>query len=149
MNDSKGEFDMRLRALPVVTAIAAATFLGVAASPAQAGTGLLLGVHPTGSDDWGNFNQDPVDHPGNNQDVPGDAIRACDVTGDTWAVTAWLDVNRNGTWDRTVTTSGHVSDYCSPWKTGNLAENTKVTLKVCHTKAGHRPKNCEEGDSVA
>ncbi|MEW2398416.1 hypothetical protein [Streptomyces sp. NPDC046862] len=140
---------MRLRALPVITAIAAATFLGAAASPAQAGTGLLLGVHPTGSDDWGNFNQDPVDHPGTSQDVPGDAIRACDMTADGWGVTAWLDVNRNGTWDRKATTSGQPSGDCSAWETGNLAENTKVTLKVCHTKAGYAPRHCEEDDTVA
>ena len=36
---------MRLRAIPAVTAIAAETFLGAAASPAQAGTGLLISVH--------------------------------------------------------------------------------------------------------
>ncbi|NEA63020.1 hypothetical protein [Streptomyces sp. SID12488] len=141
---------MRLRALPVVTAVAAATFLGLATSPAQAGTGLLLGVRPVGnSTDWGNFNQDPVDHPGESQDVPGDAIRACDFTGDTWGVTAWLDVNRDGTWDRSATTSGHSADYCSPWKTGDLRENTKVTLKVCHTQAGQAPRNCRTGDTVA
>jgi hypothetical protein len=140
---------MRLRALPVVTAIAAATFLGAAASPAQAGTGLLLAVQINDFQDWGNFNQDPVDHPGSSQDVPGDAIRACDFTTDGWGVTVWLDVNRNGTWDRTSTTSGNAADYCSDWKPGNLAENTRVTLKACNTKAGHAPRNCKEDDTVA
>ncbi|MEW2120822.1 hypothetical protein AB0945_37875 [Streptomyces sp. NPDC005474] len=140
---------MRMRALPVVTAIAAATLLGFAASPAQAGTGLLLGVHPTGSDDWGNFNQDLIDLPGENGDSPEDSIRACDFTPDTWGVTAWLDVNRDGSWERSATTSGHAADYCSPWKEGNIRENTKVTLKVCQTKAGHAPRKCETGDTVA
>ncbi|GAQ64384.1 hypothetical protein [Streptomyces scabiei] len=140
---------MRLRTLPIITAIAAATFLGAAASPAQAGTGLLLAVKINDFKDWGNFNQDPVDHPGEFGDVPGDAIRACDAKEDGWGVTVWLDVNRNGTWDRTSTTSGHPAGYCSDWKTGNLTENTPVTLKACNTKAGHAPKNCKEDDTVA
>ncbi|EMF51565.1 MULTISPECIES: hypothetical protein [Streptomyces] len=140
---------MRLRTLPIITAIAAATFVGAAASPAQAGTGLLLAVQINNFQDWGNFNQDPVDHPGSSQDVPGDAIRACDFTADRWGVTVWLDVNRNGTWDRTSTTAGNPSDYCSDWVTGNLTEGTRVTLKACNTKAGFAPKNCKEDDTVA
>ncbi|MFF3380281.1 hypothetical protein ACFYXF_45930 [Streptomyces sp. NPDC002680] len=134
-----------MRAIPAVTAIAAATFLGAAASPAQAGTGLLIAVQINNFDDWGNFNQDPV----SSTDTPGDAIRACDWTADGWAVTTYLDVGRNGTWDRTSTTNGHASDYCSPWATGNLTENAKVRVKACNTKAGATPKNCKTEDTVA
>ncbi|MFF7858271.1 hypothetical protein [Streptomyces sp. NPDC007904] len=140
---------MRLRAIPVVTAIAAATFLGAGAAPSHAGDGHLIAVHINNFEDWGNFNQDPVDHPGSNQDVPGDAIRACDFTADGWAVTTWLDVGRNGSWDRKATTSGSPSGDCSAWETGNLTERTKVTIKACNTKAGYAPRNCDTADTIA
>ncbi|MDW8805326.1 hypothetical protein P1P68_11175 [Streptomyces scabiei] len=52
---------MRLRTLPIITAIDAATFVGAAAGPAQAGTGLLLAVQINNFQDWGDFNQDPHD----------------------------------------------------------------------------------------
>ncbi|MFF0001249.1 hypothetical protein [Streptomyces avermitilis] len=136
---------MRLKAIPAVTAIAAATFLGAAASPAQAGTGLLIAVQINSFQDWGNFNQDPV----GSTNTPGDAVRVCDWTAEGWVVTSYLDVGRNGTWDRTVSTSGVPSDFCTHWETGNLAEGTKVTIKACNTKAGHAPKNCKEEDTVA
>ncbi|WP_329246008.1 hypothetical protein OG223_11240 [Streptomyces sp. NBC_01478] len=135
-----------MRSIAVVTSIAAASFLGAASSPAQAGTGMLIAVHINNFNDWGNFNQDPV---GGTDPTPGDAIRACDDDADGWGVTAYLDVGRNGTWDRTSTTAGHAAGFCSGWETGNLTENTKVTLKACNTKAGYAPRNCDQDDTVA
>nr|WP_181803170.1 hypothetical protein [Streptomyces shenzhenensis] len=137
---------MRMKSIAAVTSIAAASFLGAAASPAQAGTGMLIAVQINDFQDWGNFNQDPV---GGTNPTPGDAIRACDFTADGWGVTTYLDIGSNGSWDRTSTTAGNAADYCSPWATGNIGEGTKVTIKACNTKSGYSPKNCKEEDSVA
>jgi hypothetical protein len=64
-------------------------------------------------------------------------------------VTAYLDSNHNGVFDRTATTSGHASAYCSGWGSGNIAEGAEVTLKVCNTKAGRAPRNCDQADFTA
>lgn len=143
--DFKGIFVLRMKSFAAVTAVAAATFLGAAESPSYAGTGLLIAVHINNFEDWGNFNQDPVE----STNTPGDAIRACDFTSDGWAVTTYLDIGSNGTWDRTATTAGQPSGDCGAWETGNIAEGTKVTIKACNTKAGHDPKNCDKDTTVA
>jgi hypothetical protein len=132
-----------MKTLSLVTAIAAATLVGVAAGPANAGTGQLFAVQINNFNDWGNFEQDPY------QDIPGDSIRACDFTADGWGVTAYLDSNHNGVFDRTATTSGQPSDFCSGWASGNIAEGATVTLKVCNTKAGYAAKNCDQANFTA
>lgn len=80
---------------------------------------------------FGRFSADPVG------DWPGDAIQACDYYADGWGIEIRMDINpapdRFYT-DRTATTRGHNSPYCSPWATGNIAENTLVALKVCLVK---------------
>lgn len=75
----------------------------------------------------GKFNADPVD------EIPGDSIQACDYYPDGWWVEVRMDINPTGTWetDRVATTHGHKSPYCSPWDSGNLAEETPVLVKVC------------------
>jgi hypothetical protein len=78
--------------------------------PRRAGNGVSRRHRSPFFKDWGNFNRDPVDHPGDCGHVPGDAIRACDAEEDGWGVTVCPDVNRNGTWDRTSTTSGHPAE---------------------------------------
>lgn len=78
----------------------------------------------------GEFQADPA------SGDPGDAIQACDSFGDGWGIEAQLDVNPGSSWDtdRSVNTRGHAAGYCSPWKTGNLTENTPVALRVCLVK---------------
>ncbi|MEU2248940.1 hypothetical protein [Streptomyces sp. NPDC019224] len=73
---------------------------------------------------YGEWNADPYGS------APGDSIRACDTTADGWSIEVKLDIGRDGTWDRTATTRGHTSPYCTPWKTGNLKEGTPVRVQV-------------------
>ncbi|MEU1685836.1 hypothetical protein [Micromonospora sp. NPDC005707] len=69
---------------------------------------------------------------------PGDAIKACDVSGDGYGIEVQMDINPDASpyWqtDRVATTRGHNATYCSPWVTGNIADETKVELKICLVK---------------
>ncbi|MCC3650879.1 hypothetical protein LIX60_05185 [Streptomyces sp. S07_1.15] len=85
----------------------------------------------------GTFSADPHGR------IPGDAIRACDVTRDGWGVKAWLYVNHRVI--RTASTLGHRAMYCTRWKTGNLKEEQLVTLRVCLVKKGREPYRCAHG----
>ncbi|GAA2338358.1 hypothetical protein OKJ48_09915 [Streptomyces kunmingensis] len=67
--------------------------------------------------------------------IPGDSMRVCDTKEDGWGITAKLRKDDDGQYnDRTVTTRGHNSPYCSPWASGNLPENTIVGLWVFMAK---------------
>ncbi|MFD7720428.1 hypothetical protein [Streptomyces sp. NPDC059814] len=79
---------------------------------------------------YGGWNPDPY------SGIPGDAIRACDTTADGWGIEVKLDIGRDGTWDRTVSTRGHNSPYCSPWKSGNIKEGTPVSIQVANVDGG-------------
>ncbi|WP_240203102.1 hypothetical protein [Streptomyces actuosus] len=78
----------------------------------------------------GYFNADP------SGSVPGDAIRACDTRADGVGIEVRMDIKPSGSWhtDRVASTRGHNSPYCSPWKSGNIAEETTVALKICAVK---------------
>ncbi|WP_374119465.1 hypothetical protein [Streptomyces sp. RKAG290] len=79
---------------------------------------------------YGEWNADP------SGSIPGDSIRACDTAADGWGIEVKLDIGRDGTWDRTATTRGHNSPYCSPWKSGNIAEGTPVSVQVTNVDGG-------------
>lgn len=83
----------------------------------------------------GTFRADP------SGDIPGDSIQACDWDADGWGIETQLDVNPGSSWDtdRAVNTRGHASPYCSGWKSGNIAENTPVAIRVCLVKSGSSP----------
>ncbi|MFZ4280622.1 hypothetical protein [Streptomyces rhizosphaericola] len=81
--------------------------------------------------DGGGYGQWSADPSGS---TPGDAIRACDDTSDGWGIQLELDIHRDGTVDRIATTRGHNAPYCTEWKTGNIKEGTKVTLKLYKVK---------------
>jgi hypothetical protein len=66
--------------------------------------------------------------------TPGDAIKACDTTGDGWGIQVWLDSDRDGYVDRKAKTNGHSAPYCSGWKTGNLPEHRTVDVAVIQVK---------------
>ncbi|MYY10350.1 hypothetical protein GT204_15915 [Streptomyces sp. SID4919] len=68
--------------------------------------------------------------------IPGDSIRACDTGSDGDYVRVDLDVNRNGSIDRTAWTKGHPAPSCSAWISGNLAEGTPVTIWVMRVDSG-------------
>ncbi|MEU0433039.1 hypothetical protein [Streptomyces sp. NPDC006290] len=78
---------------------------------------------------YGVWMQDPgydeLDDP-----APGDAIKACDIKADGWGIEVKLDINRDGSYERTISTRGHASPYCSGWDSGNIAENTPIRMKV-------------------
>ncbi|MFI6132707.1 hypothetical protein [Micromonospora sp. NPDC051141] len=76
---------------------------------------------------WAEFNADPWG------DTPGDAIRAHDISGDGLGVEAWLDIDPGSSFqaDRIASTRGHTSPYATPWITGNIAEGTRVGLRIC------------------
>ncbi|MFF7340155.1 hypothetical protein ACFZAT_22825 [Streptomyces sp. NPDC008163] len=75
---------------------------------------------------YGEWNADPYGA------APGDSIRACDTDADGWSIEVKLDIGRDGTWDRTATTRGHTSPYCTPWKTGDIKEGTPVLVQVAN-----------------
>ena len=84
---------------------------------------------------WGMFAADPEGP------YPGDAIGACDTYADGFGIKVELDISPTGTWDtdRSVSTGGHAAGYCTGWKSGNIKENTRVAIRVCKVKSGHRP----------
>jgi len=74
------------------------------------------------------FNADPS---GN---APGDAIIACGRHADGLSYAVELDINpKAGHWDtdRVASTHGHRAGYCTGWKLVNIAEETKVALRIC------------------
>ncbi|MDH2389034.1 hypothetical protein QCN29_09565 [Streptomyces sp. HNM0663] len=115
-----------------VTAGAAAVgmmvgFSGQAAASTSVEMSAYYGGKLAGS---GYFNADP------SGSVPGDAIRACDLSADGVGIEVRMDINPSGAWrtDRVASTRGHNSPYCSPWMSGNIAEETTVALKICAVK---------------
>jgi hypothetical protein len=89
------------------------------------------------------WNADPyVPDPQNPSNyTPGDAIRACDYLADGWGVKAYLDYNQDGDADRTISTQGHNSPYCTGWATGDRREGDKMDLWGCLVK-GTEAKSC-------
>jgi hypothetical protein len=85
---------------------------------------------------WGYWQQNPGDDPRpfQNGTAPGDAIAACDMSADGWGIEVRLDIGRDGDIDRTVSTRGHASEYCSGWASGNIAEGTPVRVWVVKVK---------------
>lgn len=81
-------------------------------------------------------------------DEYGDRIKACDMNDDGLGVEVKLDIGRDGDYERVVDTRGHASVYCSPWRTGNIAEGTRVTIRVCLVN-GDFETSCGEDDGVA
>ena len=76
----------------------------------------------------GKFQADPY------AGTPGDAIRACDWLADGWGIEIRLDTNPGTGWDRTATTRGYNSPYCSGWASGDIAEDTLIWIQVCMVK---------------
>ncbi|MFI0775238.1 hypothetical protein [Streptomyces sp. NPDC021212] len=77
----------------------------------------------------GFWSQDPGgDINGDGSTDPGDALIAYDGAADGWGVEARLDTGR------VASTRGHGSPYWSPWATGNLAEGSRHSMKVCVVK---------------
>jgi hypothetical protein len=110
-------FGLVLGAQGTAQAAASASFMQDAHVPASGGSWTDGG--------YGRFNADPLGS------WPGDAIQACDTASDGWGVEIKLDIGGDGTIDRTATTDGHTAGYCSPWKTGNIAEGTLVVGYIC------------------
>ncbi|WP_405642538.1 hypothetical protein [Streptomyces uncialis] len=79
---------------------------------------------------YGQWQQDP------SGSIPGDSIRACDTHSDGDYVRVELDVNRNGSIDRTAWTKGHTAPFCSAWISGNLPEGTPITIWVARIDSG-------------
>ncbi|MET9429645.1 hypothetical protein [Streptomyces sp. NPDC003036] len=82
---------------------------------------------------YGSFTADPDPA----RDTPGDSVMACDRAADGWGVQAELDINAVSPFsfdaDRIATTRGESSPYCDI-VTGNIAEETPVSLRVCLVK---------------
>jgi hypothetical protein len=74
---------------------------------------------------YSDFNADP------SGSIPGDSIRACDGKADGRGIVTQLDINRNGTVDRSASTRGKNAPYCTSWKGGNIAENKPVRIRGC------------------
>ncbi|MFK4149754.1 hypothetical protein [Streptomyces sp. NPDC004065] len=120
-------------AAKVLTASAAAVGLavGFTGQAAASSSVEMTAYSPDGSvGGYGYFNADP------SGSIPGDAIQACDVKADGIGIEVRMDIDPGSSWhtDRTASTRGHDSPYCSPWKSGNIAENTLVGLKICVVK---------------
>jgi hypothetical protein len=66
---------------------------------------------------------------------PGDSFKACDTTGDGWAIS--VAINYDGV-ARQDDTRGHNSGYCTPWNSGDIPEGTSVNILVEQVKSdGH------------
>ncbi|MEU3555809.1 hypothetical protein [Streptomyces fragilis] len=109
------------------------------AGTVAAGFGLMLGVATSASA----ATAIPIDGRGTaywqadpSGGVPGDALRVCDTNADGYAVRAVLTTYSNVTHRREVDTSGHAAGYCTPWKTGDLPEGTKVMISTQYGKGG-------------
>ncbi|MEU2774164.1 hypothetical protein ABZ646_14790 [Streptomyces sp. NPDC007162] len=99
----------------------------VTANSASAG-GWTYGAYEGGG--YGVWNYDPGPDPIGYGDAPGDAIAACDTAADGWGIEVRLDIGRDGDIDRTVSTRGNNSPYCSGYATGNIPEGTPVRVWV-------------------
>ncbi|MEV4536603.1 hypothetical protein AB0J82_22735 [Asanoa sp. NPDC049518] len=127
----------------LATAGAMALMAAVAPAPAQAAPppGYTVSTWRYGDDlvmyisneagieiGWAEFQADP-----NGFEIPGDAIRASDRYADGLGVEAWLDINPGSTFqtDRIASTRGINSPYTTPYKTGNIAEGTRIGLRLC------------------
>jgi hypothetical protein len=110
-----------LTGLAVTTAVSAgliATMPGVAQAAASKDILVANGNNIV------RFQADPI------VGAPGDAILACDLDEDAWGVEAALDIHADGTIDRTTWRflDTRTPTYCTSWKSGNIAEGTKVRL---------------------
>lgn len=110
-------------------AICALGLVSVTAGPANAAS-FSYGAYEGGG--YGYWEQDPGPCPEAicYGEAPGDSIAACDIDDDGWGIEVRLDINRDGDIDRTVSTRGHLSPYCSDWGSGNIAEGTPVRVWV-------------------
>ncbi|MET9852296.1 hypothetical protein ABZY57_05000 [Streptomyces sp. NPDC006450] len=99
----------RIRVGMLVAATAGTLVMGLA-SPASAAIGV------------------PGDRYGVYFEANGDKLQACDNNPDGWGVYGELWVN--GVYNRSVTTQGHASPYCTPWKTGDIQEPANVEVKA-------------------
>jgi hypothetical protein len=68
--------------------------------------------------------------------IPGDALRVCDTKADGYGVRAVLTTYSGGSY-REVNTSGHAAGYCTPWKTGDLPEGTKLVITTHYGSSGN------------
>ncbi|MEU2334892.1 hypothetical protein ABZ608_15100 [Streptomyces sp. NPDC013172] len=102
--------------------------LGLVTANSAAAGGWTYGAYEGGG--YGVWNYDPGPDPIGYGDAPGDSIAACDIAADGWGIEVRLDIGRDGDIDRTVSTRGHNSPYCSGYATGNIAEGTPVRVWV-------------------
>jgi len=79
--------------------------------------------------DW---HANPGDEP--NTDAPGDALQVRDILGDGWGIEAIAMAQQGGAGYRMATSRGHSAVYVSPWKTGNITEDTPIVVQVCAVK---------------
>ncbi|MFG2332735.1 hypothetical protein ACGFMM_24315 [Streptomyces sp. NPDC048604] len=122
----------------------------VAATAVLAGSSLTLGADGAAAADWtfkksavssnGSFsigaynngtyagamvwNADPITSTG----IPGDAFQVVDRLSDGWGMEATMIIPVTG---RVATTRGHAAVYYSPWNTGDLREDTQVSIQLC------------------
>jgi hypothetical protein len=83
-------------------------------------------------------------------DMTGDTVMACDSNADGWGVQAELDINPifgNFSADRIATTRGHESPYCDE-ESGDLKEDTPVSLRVCLVKGAEKKCTLPKGGSA-
>ncbi|GAA5703806.1 hypothetical protein AQJ43_25780 [Streptomyces avermitilis] len=102
----------------VVTTVLAATALLLGAQ----GTATAAAQRANTEGGYALWNADP------DGATPGDSVRACDTTTDGWGIEARLDINRDGTIDRTASTRGRTAPYCTAWKSGDIPEGAPVAV---------------------
>ncbi|MGW1895150.1 hypothetical protein ACWCP6_33655 [Streptomyces sp. NPDC002004] len=110
---------------------AAAPRLTYTTSTYQHGKSAVLYLYADGDyAGYVNWNADPVIG-----GAPGDALRAHDGGADGWGVKVsivGLDVSRD------ASTRGHSSPYTTPWKTGDITENRRLSLNACLVKGSEK-----------
>ncbi|MEV7387479.1 MULTISPECIES: hypothetical protein [unclassified Streptomyces] len=124
---------MRLSKTKAACVTLCAFGLGLVTTNSASAAGWTYGAYEGGG--YGVWNYDPGPDPIGFGDAPGDAIAACDIKADGWGIEVRLDIGRDGDIDRTVSTRGHSSPYCSDYKTGDISpEGTPVRVWVVKVK---------------
>jgi hypothetical protein len=127
---------MRLRKTKAAGVMLAA--MGLTFSLSNPASAWSWGAYEGGG--WGAWQQDP------SGDIKGDSFQACDSKSDGYAIYVRIDIDRDGDFDSSVTTAGHLAFYCTPWKYLDLKEGTPIRMYVYKSDAdGHHHPVWKDG----
>jgi hypothetical protein len=119
---------VRLRKTKAAAVMLAAMGISFSMANSASAADISLGAYEGGG--YGLWNQDPGPPPNRDENAPGDSFQACDTRSDGYGILVRLDIDRDGDFDSSTTTKGHLAPYCTDWRTVNLPEGTRIRLYV-------------------